>query len=106
MVVPVATRKTGRVTVVALVLVAVPTAWALLLLEAMCLYGAVNSGLGSGGAALMVVLGASPLAVWLLAFRSSLIRTGRMQAALNATVIILPVALVALVVRIAPTMGF
>ena len=87
-------------------MVAVPTVWALLLLEAMCLYGAVNSGLGSGGAALMLVLGAAPLAVWFLAFRSSLTRTGRVQAALNATVITLPVALVALVVRIALTMGF
>ena len=103
---PIPTQGTKPGTVIVLVLVAIPTVWVLLLLEAMCLYGAVNSGLGSGGSALMLALGASPLAVWLLSFRSSLTRNGQTQAALHATAITLPVAVVALVARFVVAMGF
>lgn len=85
-----------------LVLVGIPTAYVVLVLVAACIDGIVNvGGSNKGEVAALVALGAVPIAVWIVSYRAT--RRGfpnRACAALYATAMTFPVALIALLTRI------
>ena len=99
------TRQMGRWW---LVIVGVPTGYLVVGLIGLCIEGIVNVGGADGGTtATLVLLGLAPLVVWVVAYaatRRSLPRSS--CAALYATALTFPVALCALIARLAMNAPF
>ena len=102
-----AARRSSRWALFLLVLVAIPTSYLLFVTAVACLDGIVNIGTSDWGElALVIFLGIVPFAVWAASYRATRRSLSPIGAALYATSLTLPIALIALIVRIAMNAPF